>query len=157
VKREGDGRSPAGVFELERAFGEAEALPPDSHGFPYLQAQRTSYCVEEVRSEHYNQLVDSTQIKMPGWQRWSPLRRPDGLFRWGVVVRQNAPDTVVGAGSCVFLHIWRGPRQPTSGCTAMHPDHLEALLRWLDPKAHPILVQLPEPEYQARKEAWSLP
>jgi D-alanyl-D-alanine dipeptidase len=145
------------VFELERAFGEAGALPPDSRGFPYLPALETSYCVEDVRSEHYNQLVDSTQTKSTGWQRWSPLRRPDGLFRWGVVVRQNAPDTVVGSGSCVFLHVWRGPRQPTSGCTAMQPEHIETVIRWLDPKARPILVQLPEPEYRARQDAWALP
>lgn len=156
-KTEGDGRSPAGVFELERAFGEAEALPAGSHGFPYLQTQPTSYCVEDIRSEHYNTLIDSTQVKAKGWERWSPLKRTDGLFRWGVVVRHNTPEIIVGAGSCVFLHIWRGPRQPTSGCTAMQADHLEAIIRWLDPKHHPVLVQLPEGEYRAKKEAWALP
>jgi L,D-peptidoglycan transpeptidase YkuD (ErfK/YbiS/YcfS/YnhG family) len=157
VKREGDGRSPAGVFELERAFGEAEGLPPDSRGFPYLPALETSYCVEDVRSPYYNRLIDSTQTKPSSWQRWSPLRRADGLFRWGVVVRQNSPDTVVGAGSCVFLHVWRGPRQPTSGCTAMRLEDIEAVIRWLDPEAHPTLVQLPETEYQRLKETWALP
>jgi hypothetical protein len=38
IKREGDGRSPAGVFALERAFGAAESLPDGSKDFPYLEA-----------------------------------------------------------------------------------------------------------------------
>lgn len=157
AKREGDGRSPAGAFELGRAFGEAESLPQDAHAFPYLRTTSATYCVEDVRSEHYNQLVDSTVTKTGRWERWSPLLRSDGLFRWGVVVRQNTLDTVVGAGSCVFLHIWRGPDQPTSGCTAMEPRHIEELLRWLNPEARPLLVQLPEPEYQNVRDAWALP
>src|SRR3954453_12772621 len=35
TKREGDGRSPAGVFELKRIYGR-DALAPSSH-FPYQQ------------------------------------------------------------------------------------------------------------------------
>jgi len=157
IKREGDARSPAGVFALQTAFGAAESLPSGARGFPYLQATASTYCVEDQRSAHYNELVDSTQVKRTGWQRWSPLRRADGLFRFGVVVRQNAPDVVVGAGSCVFLHVWRGEHQPTVGCTAMAPEAIEEILRWLDDKAEPVLVQLPEPVYQSVRSAWSLP
>ena len=32
-KLEGDGRAPAGAFRLSSAFGLAEMLPADSHGF----------------------------------------------------------------------------------------------------------------------------
>lgn len=47
-KKEGDGRSPAGVFALPSAFGSAEALPADAPGFPYLHTLATTYCVEEI-------------------------------------------------------------------------------------------------------------
>jgi L,D-peptidoglycan transpeptidase YkuD (ErfK/YbiS/YcfS/YnhG family) len=83
--------------------------------------------------------------------------RPDGLFRWGVIVQQNNPEIKVGAGSCVFLHIWRGLRQPTAGCTAMPAEQIQEVVRWLDATAQPVLVQLPEAEYQKVREAWSLP
>ena len=119
VKREGDGRAPAGVFPLATAFGAADGLPPEAKGFPYLHTSSTTYCVEDVRSKYYNQIIDANEVKMTSWERWSEMQRADGLFRWGVVVRQNGPDTKTGAGSCVFLHIWRGFRQPTAGCTAM--------------------------------------
>ena len=59
-KTEGDGKSPAGVFALDRAFGIASQLPDQAQGFPYLSSESTTYCVEDVRSEHYNRIVDST-------------------------------------------------------------------------------------------------
>ncbi len=157
LKHEGDHRSPAGVYELEVAFGAAAELPPSSHGFPYTQTRSTTYCVEDQRSEHYNQLIDSSVVAPNGWERWSEMARPDGLFDWGIVVRQNAPEVKRGAGSCVFLHIWRGPKKPTAGCTAMPKDALVEVLRWLDHDRHPLLVQLPDEAFKAVQSSWGLP
>lgn len=156
-KREGDGRSPAGAFALSRAFGTADTLPAGAHDFPYLHTQSTSYCVEDLRSKSYNQIIDASELPRAAWEKWSELRRADGLFDWGVVVRQNEPNPQRGAGSCVFLHVWRGPQMPTSGCTAMPHEQIESIVRWLDPRAEPVLVQLPEPVFKKLREAWALP
>lgn len=156
-KREGDGRAPAGVFRLSQAFGAADALPADSRRFPYLKSLPTSYCVEDVRSQYYNQIVDSTRVKPSLWEQWSALLRPDGLFKWGVVVEQNTPEIKKAAGSCVFLHIWRGPRQPTAGCTSMSEQTLQEIIPWLDAKLDPVLVQLPDPVLATLREEWGLP
>jgi len=155
LKRERDGRSPAGVFSLGSAFGAAAEPPEGAKPFPYLQIRKGVACVEETRSKFYNRIVDASGEKV--WERRSDMLRPDGLFRWGVVVEQNAPDTVAGAGSCVFLHIWRGPKEPTSGCTALAPDRLEDVLRWLQADKHPLLAQLPDPVYEGVRESWGLP
>jgi len=157
VKREGDGRSPAGAFLLGTAFGAADALPEGAKAFPYLHALGSSYCVEDPRSKFYNQVVDAPGLTAGARPYWSELKRADGVFRWGIVVRQNDVDTQPGAGSCVFLHLWRGAGKGTAGCTAMPPEHLESTLRWLDPAAEPVLVQLPEPVYRELREAWNLP
>jgi D-alanyl-D-alanine dipeptidase len=156
-KTEGDGKSPAGVFPLAQAFGIAAQLPVEALGFPYLHTEPTTYCVEDLRSEHYNQIVDATEVHRSSWEKWSELKRPDGLFDWGLVVAQNQPDTVRGAGSCVFLHIWRGPHVPTAGCTAMPREQIEVVLRWLDPSKQPVLVQLPDVELELVRSAWALP
>jgi L,D-peptidoglycan transpeptidase YkuD (ErfK/YbiS/YcfS/YnhG family) len=156
-KREGDGKSPAGVFLLERAFGVATSLPGGAGDFPYFQTQESSYCVEDVRSRYYNQIIDSNEVPKSSWQRWSPLRRTDGLFEWGIVVTQNSPEITKTAGSCVFLHVWRGEHRPTSGCTAMPREKLETVLRWLDRKAKPVLIQLPQPTYDEQRADWALP
>lgn len=156
-KREGDGKSPAGVFLLERAFGASTALPGGPSDFPYFQTRDSSYCVEDTRSRFYNQIIDSNEVPKSSWQRWSPLRRTDGLFEWGIVVTQNSPEITKAAGSCVFLHIWRGDHRPTSGCTAMPRDALESVLGWLERKAKPVLVQLPQPTYDEQRAEWALP
>lgn len=157
VKKEGDGKSPAGVYRLGSAFGAAPSLPAGARDFPYLRALRTTYCVEDPRSVHYNQIIDATRVSSSSWEQWSQMARADGLFDWGVVVQQNAPEIQKGAGSCVFLHVWRGPNRPTAGCTAMARDHIQEMLRWLDPDLAPILVQLPEPVFQSVRAAWGLP
>ncbi|HKU80441.1 MAG TPA: hypothetical protein VJQ42_11415, partial [Rhodanobacteraceae bacterium] len=43
IKREGDGRSPAGVFAIGRAFGYA---PDVATALDYTQMQSTSWCVD---------------------------------------------------------------------------------------------------------------
>jgi len=157
VKREGDGRSPAGVFPLSLVFGRALVLPEGAAGMPYLNVGSTSYCVEDTRSAYYNQIIDAREHPPSTWQKWSSLRRPDGLFDWAVVVGHNVQEPVRGAGSCVFLHIWRGPKIPTSGCTAMARSELEDLVKWLEPTEKPLLVQLPSSVYDQLREPWSLP
>ncbi|MEY2633234.1 MAG: hypothetical protein RIR00_1888, partial [Pseudomonadota bacterium] len=56
-----------------------------------------------------------------------------------------------------FIHVWAAPGQPTAGCTALDLAALQSLCRWLDPAAQPCLLQLPEREYAARRQAWQLP
>lgn len=156
-KKEGDGRSPAGIFALGSAFGTARALPDDARGFPYLPTLATTYCVEDVRSDFYNRIIDARDVTPRAWEKWSELRRPDGLFDWGIVVGQNTPDVRRGSGSCVFLHIWRGPNVPTAGCTAMARENIEVILRWLDADADPVLVQLPDSELAEWRTRWGTP
>jgi D-alanyl-D-alanine dipeptidase len=157
LKREGDGRSPAGIFDLEHAFGYAADPPEGARGFPYLPIERDTVCVEDVRSKDYNRILDLTGSTGTRWERRSVMLRPDGLFRWGVVVAQNTPAVQPGSGSCVFLHVWKGPGRPTAGCTAMSADRIEEIVRWLDPDGKPSLVQLPEAEYSELRESLQLP
>jgi D-alanyl-D-alanine dipeptidase len=84
------------------------------------------------------------------------MRSVEG-YRWGLVVRHNAAPPVAGRGSCIFLHVWAGPGRGTAGCTAMGEESLTEILRWLDPKKGPLLVQLTEVEYARLRGAWRLP
>ena len=96
--------------------------------------------VDDPRSPHYNT-----------WQRvgadgkagkWSSAEELSA-YRLAVVVRHNTDPVEPGAGSAIFLHVWRGPHQSTAGCTALDEGALRTLLGWLDQDARPLLVQLP--------------
>ena len=57
VKREGDGKSPAGVFLLSSAFGYAPAADLEELEIPYTHVTDKLECVDDVNSAHYNQIV----------------------------------------------------------------------------------------------------
>jgi L,D-peptidoglycan transpeptidase YkuD (ErfK/YbiS/YcfS/YnhG family) len=162
VKMEGDGKAPAGVFSLGTAFGYApQALP--GWTIPYLSLTPSVECVDDTGSKYYNRIVDRSVTDLD-WNSSEQMLRSDELYRWGIVVghngivaESNINPPVSRGGSCIFLHIWRGPGQGTVGCTAMPQGELESLLAWLDPKRKPLLVQLPAPEYERLRDRWSLP
>lgn len=157
VKREGDGKAPAGAFRLSGTFGYRAAAEVPWVRMPYLHSTPAWKCVDDAASRHYNRLVDETAVAKD-WESKEDMLRPDHLYRLGVVVDHNwAEQTRPGAGSCIFLHVWRGPDQPTVGCTAMAESDLEQVVRWLDPARSPALVQLPRAEYRRLRGAWGLP
>lgn len=154
-KREGDGRAPAGVFALTRAFGFEGAGEVPWLRLPYTPLAPGVECVDDTASAHYNRVVDRTDLKAADWNSSERMREVEG-YRWGVVVAHNAR-AVPGRGSCIFLHVWAGPSKGTAGCTAMEQPDLETLLHWLDMKKRPLLVQLPRSEYTRLRHAWKLP
>jgi D-alanyl-D-alanine dipeptidase len=154
-KREGDGRAPAGVFPLTRAFGFASAGEASWLRLPYTPLKSGVECVDDTASALYNHVVDRADVKAADWNSSERMREVEG-YRWGVVVAHNAR-ALPGRGSCIFLHVWAGPQKGTAGCTAMEQPDLETLLRWLDAKKGPLLVQLPESEYARLRPAWRLP
>ena len=156
VKREGDGKAPAGVFPLIEAFGFAPAQDAKLTRFPYRPLTDEIEGVDDPGSRYYNRLVDTRSILTKDWKSAERMRESGPVYRWGVVVGHNW-NQVPGAGSCIFLHVWEGAGVATSGCTAMPEEHMLKVIRWLDRRKNPILVQLPEPEYHRLREAWKLP
>jgi len=154
-KREGDGKSPAGVFDLRLATGYDPAPPPGTR-LRYRTATPTLRCVDDPRSAFYNQLVDEARVKKD-WSSAEDMRRPDGLYRLLVWVGHNDAPVEAPRGSCIFLHLRSSATSTTEGCTAFDTPPMEALLRWLDPERHPVLVQLPVQSYRALAAPWGLP
>ena len=152
TKREGDGRAPAGIFSITSLFGNAAADSPLALAakLPYQPATPDLKAIDDPASAFYNQIIDQTLVA-PDWASCEDMRRSDERYAVGAVVAHNADPVLPGAGSCIFLHVWQAPGVPTAGCTAM------ALAGWLDASAMPLLVQLPQVEYEARRIAWGLP
>lgn len=155
-KREGDGKAPAGIFYVRRAFGYAAPEDVPWIRLPYRRITPETLCIDDPASASYNRILDSAGIE-PDWKSREAMLREDDLYRLGAVIEHNADPVLPGAGSCIFLHRWRGPASPTEGCTALSAEDLERVLRWLQTDAQPVLIQLPEEEYEKRRAPWSLP
>src|SRR5688572_12034873 len=155
-KREGDGRSPAGVYTLGDAFGFAPADSMNWVRLPYLRLRPSTECVDDTSSTHYNRVVDRRAVRSVDW-RSSERMREIPLYRLGVVIDYNAAPPTRARGSCIFFHIWSGPRSTTAGCTALEGSELRRLMTWLDPRARPVVVQVPAGVYTRVRAEWGLP
>jgi L,D-peptidoglycan transpeptidase YkuD (ErfK/YbiS/YcfS/YnhG family) len=156
IKHEGDGRSPAGLFPLDTAFGFAPRSELSWLRLPYAALQPGSDCVDDEASAYYNTVVDRAVVPKVDWNSAEHMRQIP-VYRLGVIVGYNATPPKKGRGSCIFLHIWGGPSSTTAGCTALDAGALESLMRWLDRARRPALVQLPADEYARLMAAWGLP
>ncbi|HEU4582428.1 MAG TPA: DUF1287 domain-containing protein [Polyangiaceae bacterium] len=153
LKREGDLRSPAGVFALGTLHGYAAALR--GVRLPYQQASAAQRCVDDPASPHYNRIVSIDETGEP-WRSAEHMLRDDGLYELALDIEHNRAPVTPGHGSCIFAHVWAGPDVPVSGCTALAKSDLRRLLAWLKPDAA-VWVALPEPEYRALRAEWGLP
>lgn len=137
IKKEGDGKSPAGIFRLNQAFGYASFRI----NYPYEVYKETDHCVDDVNSVYYNKIVDSTKIQRD-YESHERMKFPKDYYKYGIVVDHNGiadgENAKKGAGSCIFIHI---KDIPTAGCTVMSEDEIKEILLWLDPAAKPLLVQ----------------
>ncbi len=125
AKREGDRRTPSGVFPLRGAFG-AGANPGVRVG--WLRVDGADVWVDDSRSRLYN-----TRQRLPARGRWrSAERLAVPAYRYAQVVGYNER-RVRGLGSAIFLHLDTG--RATAGCVAVPSRALLALLRWQEPGA----------------------
>jgi D-alanyl-D-alanine dipeptidase len=154
VKVERDNKAPAGVFRLNGVFGYSPRSPGTK--MSYLALSKNIVAVDDPKSRSYNRLIDRTKIKMPDWQSAENMILADDRYKWGVIVAHNVPPKP-GAGSCIFLHVWKSPTTTTTGCTAMAERDLIAIIRWLDPAKHPLLIQMPAHIYSEVRAKWRLP
>lgn len=160
VKREGDGKSPAGVFAIGPAFGYAASVRT---GLDYQAMNTNDWCIDVPESAYYNRIIDRSVVKAPDLDKSSePMRRDlhvngDQRYREGFVIEHNPGGATPRGGSCIFAHLWKAPGETTSGCTAMAPASMEALLAWLDTRRHPVFVLLPEAQYASLARDWKLP
>jgi len=132
-KREGDGRTPSGIFELRRAFGYDQNVRT---GLDYRAVTEKDFWVDAPISPLYNQWVvgDAPEISH------EVLRRQDELYKYAVVIEYNTDPVVPGMGSAIFLHVWRGAGEPTAGCVALSSDDVLRLLQWLDARWNPVIL-----------------
>jgi L,D-peptidoglycan transpeptidase YkuD (ErfK/YbiS/YcfS/YnhG family) len=154
VKKEGDGKSPAGLFPLTFAFGTAESI---ASKLSYSKLEGQTECVDDVNSQHYNRVVGRLQVGIFDWKSSEKMAAITPEYDLGVFVAYNSYPVEKDRGSCIFLHIWKDADSPTSGCTAMERVNLEKITAWLDPTKNPYLVQLPDDQYLIYGKSWNLP
>ncbi len=137
-RREGDMKSPNGVYTIKVTFSTRRHAPGR---MPWRRRKATSVVTAQP-GRLYNTWIE---------QSW----RTDGdrpSMRYGFVVDYNrvrlhpyvGPKPLAGKGSGIFYHTSRPGSlwAPTEGCTQVgNVANMRWLVRWLRPGAHPRVVQ----------------
>jgi L,D-peptidoglycan transpeptidase YkuD (ErfK/YbiS/YcfS/YnhG family) len=158
AKREGDDRSPAGVFTLGMAFGFAPVVQHQSTQ-PYTQVTPYDLFIEDPNSPAYNTHVRIDHLPATEWEITQQMEQSDPSHALELVINHNtAPSPLPGAGSAILFHVWRRDGAAnTSGCTSMAWENVRDLVAWVDPRQRPLYVLLPREMYLRVAPGWRLP
>ena len=125
-KQEGDLATPTGVYRLLLLYWRADRSAAPATSLPKLPLGPQQGWSETAEDPAYN-----CPIRHPHPFPADRMARGDRLYDICVVTDQNTDPIIPGAGSAIFLHLWRKPRHPTAGCIAFRRPDLEWILaRW---------------------------
>lgn len=141
TRRQNTYTTPSGTYTLTQAFG---ILANPGTALPYHLVTKDDWWVEDNNSPYYNTMRTASQggfdTSLPesnvnGSER---LITHKGLYDYALVINFNMNPPAPYRGAGIFLHVSNG--NPTAGCIAVPAKTLVALLRWLNPAAHPRIA-----------------
>ena len=126
-KREGDGKTPIGIWPLRRVFYRDDRLAQPATGLACRAiAPEDGWC-DDPNDTAYNQLVT-----LPFKASHERLWRDDNIYDVVVELGHNDDPPRPGYGSAIFLHVARDDYTPTEGCVAISRADLLELLTACD-------------------------
>jgi L,D-peptidoglycan transpeptidase YkuD (ErfK/YbiS/YcfS/YnhG family) len=127
-RREGDGITPSGVFDLREVFYRADRVPHLITSLPLWSIKKEDGWCDAPEDDSYNRLV-----KLPYPASAEHMWRDDGLYDIVAVIGFNDDPVYAGCGSAIFLHIAQPDYAPTAGCVALAKADLIAALEQFQP------------------------
>lgn len=135
-KKEGDGKSPIGMFSLGTAFG--SQAKPAKLKIAYKKVTKYDFWIDDVTSPDYNKWKTYNGNPSKKWKSFERMNHE--LYQYGAVINYNTKPIVKGKGSAIFLHIWRSEQGTTAGCVATSEKNVLTLLRWIDPTKNTHMI-----------------
>lgn len=112
--KEGDGKTPIGVFLFIKAFG---ILENPGMKMEYTQVNENHYWVDDSESQYYNQFVVIDEVEMD-WKSAEHIVEYSDSYHYVLATSYNE-ERIHGAGSAVFLHCSSETGEATEGCIAI--------------------------------------
>lgn len=129
--KEGDAKTPTGVFHFNRAFGIAD---DPGCAIPYVKVDNDTYWSGDPEpGRHYNELVnikDVPELDLESGDSEHIIDFPYH-YQYCLNISYNEEGTP-GLGSAIFLHCF-GPAKPfTGGCVAIPESHMKYVMTQVD-------------------------
>ena len=123
-KREGDGASPIGIWQMKRAFYRPDRLPRPETALPVIALKETDGWCDAATHPLYNR-----PVTLPFSSSHEKLWRDDHVYDVIVELSHNSDPIVPNLGSAVFFHLAREDFRPTEGCVAVSLEQMLKVLK----------------------------
>ena len=122
--KEGDGKTPSGVFSFVKAFG---ILENPGTELEYTQVDESHYWVDDGNSKYYNQFVSVREVT-PDWTSAEHIVEYEECYRYVLATSYNV-ERIRGKGSAVFLHCTSDQGEGTAGCIAVPEVYMREIMK----------------------------
>ena len=113
-KREGDLKTPKGLFELGLLYFRTDRIKSLRSKIQKKVIKKNMGWCDDSRSKKYNQ-----EIRFPFKFRAERLYRKDKIYDIFINIKYNQSPAIKRKGSAIFLHVANRNYKPTKGCVAI--------------------------------------
>jgi len=113
-KKEGDKKTPKGIFEIEHLYFRKDRIKKPSTSLKCIEIKKEmGWCNDILFPKKYNKL-----FKIKKKIKHEKLKRNDNKYDLLIPIKHNFTKPIVGLGSCIFIHLTKD-YNPTAGCIAL--------------------------------------
>jgi len=132
TKIEGDGKTPAGWYNLGRLFSYLSTV---STSLPVTQLTKADKWIDDPASPAYNQYVRGETTAAS----YENLLLKSDDYKYCMVIEYNTQPVVSGKGSAIFFHLSNPEMGPTAGCVAIPEKSMLPILQWMQPNQQRVI------------------
>lgn len=125
-KREGDKKTPIGVFKLGNLYYREDRISkPKTKLWCIKITKNMGWCDDQLDHKNYNRLINTKFVR-----KYEKLYRKDYKYDLLIPIKYNFKKPITGRGSCIFLHLTKS-YVPTAGCVAIAKNDFMTMLKIL--------------------------
>ena len=123
-KKEGDKKTPKGIFEIEHLYFRKDRIKKPSTSLKCIEIKKEmGWCNDILFPKKYNKL-----FKIKKKIKHEKLKRNDNKYDLLIPIKHNFTKPIVGLGSCIFIHLTKDYK-PTAGCIALKEKDFLIILK----------------------------
>lgn len=129
-KREGDGKTPSGIYRLRECWYRPDKLKPPIMQLPLRAITPQDGWCDDPTHPDYNR-----PVMLPFDASHETMWREDDAYNLVIPVSYNDDPVIAGRGSAIFLHVAQPDYRGTEGCIALAQDDWLAFIADLSPQS----------------------
>jgi len=135
--KEGDGKTPIGVFSFTEAFG---ILKNPGTKKKYTRVDESHYWVDDSGSKYYNQFVSLNEV-VKDWESAEHIVTYEESYHYVLSTSYNV-EKIPGKGSAVFLHCTSEETEATAGCIAVPEIYMKEIVKRVESQCVLIIDEM---------------